>query len=89
MKRFHIFIYGHVIGVFFREGIKELALKLKIKGWVRNTLDGKVEAVFEGDERDIEKMVEFCNKGSLRSKVDKVEIKEEDVQFEKDFNIKW
>jgi len=89
MKRFHIFIYGHVIGVFFREGIKELALKLKIKGWVRNTLDGKVEAVFEGDERDIEKMVEFCNKGPLGSKVDKVEIKEEDVQFEKDFNIKW
>jgi len=89
MKRLHVFINGKVIGVFFRNRIKGLALKLKINGWVRNTLDGKVEAIFEGDKNDLEKMLEFCNKGPLGSKVDKVEVKEEDVEFEKDFKIKW
>jgi len=61
-KRFHVWIYGLVKGVFFRAGIKSMADKLNIKGFVRNTDDG-VEAVFEGNSQDIEKMIEFCRKG--------------------------
>ncbi len=88
MKRIHIFIYGHIQGVFFRANIKELALRLKINGWVRNTLDGAVEAVFEGDDKDIEKMLSYCNKGPVGSKVEKVNVKEEEVKYEKGFEVK-
>ncbi|HLC37578.1 MAG TPA: acylphosphatase [Candidatus Nanoarchaeia archaeon] len=88
MKRIHIFIYGHIQGVFFRANIKELALRLKINGWVRNTLDGAVEAVFEGEDKDIEKMLSYCNKGPVGSKVEKVNVKEEEVKYEKGFEVK-
>jgi len=88
MKRIHIFIYGHIQGVFFRANIKELALRLKINGWVRNTLDGAVEAVFEGDDKDIEKVLSYCNKGPVGSKVEKVNIKEEEVKYERRFEVK-
>ena len=88
MKRVHIFIYGYVQGISFRYYIKELALKLKINGWVRNTLDGNVEAVFEGDDKDIKEMLDYCNKGPLGSKVDKVNVKEEEVIYEKGFEIR-
>ena len=88
MKRIHIFIYGHIQGVFFRANIKELALRLKINGWVRNTLDGAVEAVFEGDDKDIDKMLSYCNKGPVGSKVEKVNVKEEEVKYEKGFEVK-
>ena len=88
MKRIHIFIYGHIQGVCFRANIKELALRLKINGWVRNTLDGAVEAVFEGNDKDIEKILSYCNKGPLGSRVDKVNIKDEPVSYEKGFEVK-
>jgi len=88
MRRINIFIYGYIQGVFFRANIKELALRLKINGWVRNNLDGAVEAVFEGDDKDIEKMLSYCNKGPVGSKVDKVNVKEEEVEYERGFEVK-
>jgi acylphosphatase len=79
-----ILIYGRVQGVFFRKFVKDNALKLGLNGYVRNIDDGSVEAIFEGDEEQINKMVEICKKGSLGSRVDKVLINElkEDEEFE-------
>jgi len=51
MKRAHLFISGKVQGVFFRAFTKEVADSLGLKGWVRNLTDGRVEAVFEGEEK--------------------------------------
>ena len=86
-KRFHVWIYGLVKGVFFRAGIKSMADKLNIKGFVRNTDDG-VEAVFEGNSQDIEKMIEFCRKGPKYAKVVKTEEKEENYAAEfSDFKV--
>jgi acylphosphatase len=86
-KRFHVWIYGLVKGVFFRAGIKSMADKLNIKGFVRNTDDG-VEAVFEGNSQDIEKMIEFCRKGPKYAQVVKTEEKEENYAAEfSDFKV--
>ena len=86
-KRFHVWIYGLVKGVFFRAGIKSMADKLNIKGFVRNTYDG-VEAVFEGNSQDIEKMIEFCRKGPKYAQVVKTEEKEENYAAEfSDFKV--
>jgi acylphosphatase len=45
-----------------------------LTGWVRNLPDGRVEAVFEGDKFDVERLVEFCHKGSPTSRVRNVEV---------------
>ena len=47
----HVFISGKVQGVLFRANTKDLAEREGIKGFVRNLPDGRVEAIFEGDEK--------------------------------------
>jgi acylphosphatase len=73
--RAHIVVSGYVQGVFFRENTKRLADSLNVKGWVRNRDDGRVEAVFEGEEQDVKTMVEFCSRGPPRATVTNAEVK--------------
>jgi acylphosphatase len=82
--RAHVFISGLVQGVFFRWETRKNALKNNVKGWVRNLRDGRVEAVFEGEKEDVEKMIKFCEKGPPGAKVEKVEVKWENYKGEYD-----
>ncbi len=72
--RVHVFVSGKVQGVFFRSGTKNKADELGLTGWVRNLLDGRVEAVFEGEEVEVEKMLEWCRKGPEYARVREVEV---------------
>lgn len=77
MAQAHVYISGRVQGVYFREFTRQEAEKLGIKGWVRNLPDGCVEAVFEGSDEALEKMIAWCRQGSPRSRVDNVEVTRE------------
>jgi acylphosphatase len=88
--RVHTFVSGRVQGVFFRHYTSEEARKLGLKGWVRNLMDGRVEAVFEGDKEKVEKMVEWLKKGPPLAKVEKLDVKWEDFKGEfEDFEIRY
>ena len=76
-SKVHVIISGRVQGVWFRASTKSKAEQFGITGWVRNTSDGNVEAVFEGDEKIIEEILEWCNHGPPLAKVDNVEIKKQ------------
>jgi len=90
MKRAHIFIKGRVQGVFFRQGTYEKAVELGISGWVRNLPDGRVEAVFEGEEEKINKIIQWAKEGPPIAKVEEVEIKWEKPTDEFDgFQIRY
>ena len=67
-------IYGQVQGVFFRVSAKEEAEKLRITCSARNKSDGSVYIDVEGEEKDLEKFVEWCHLGPPLAKVEKVEI---------------
>lgn len=88
-KRVHVHISGRVQGVYYRQTALKIAGELGIYGWVKNTLDGRVEGVFEGDEVKVDNMVEWCRKGPSMSRVDNVEMLEEKYRNEfNDFRIK-
>ena len=72
MVQVHLIIKGVVQGVFFRTSSRDIARKLKIKGYVRNLPDGSVEAVAEGEKKSLEKFVEWCHKGPKGAKVEGV-----------------
>jgi len=72
--RIHVLVSGKVQGVFFRSSTKDKAGELCISGWIRNLSDGRVEAVFEGQKEDVDKIVEWCRKGPENAKVTGVEI---------------
>jgi acylphosphatase len=67
--RKRLLISGRVQGVFFRMETKRLADRIGLTGWVRNTPDGQVEAVFEGDEDLVDQAVSWCRNGPSRSNV--------------------
>jgi len=71
-------IAGKVQGVFFRMETRRFADHIAVRGWVRNTRDGKVEAVFEGDESRVAEMIEWCKKGPPLSRVSGIDVTEED-----------
>ncbi len=72
--RVHLFIEGRVQGVWYRAFTRDVAIKNNIRGWVRNLPDGRVEAVFEGEESDIEKALAECYKGPPAAHVTKIDI---------------
>lgn len=72
--RVHVYIQGRVQGVFFRANTKEKASEFGIHGWVKNCLDGRVEAVFEGKKYAVDKMIDWCRKGPVGAIVDDVRI---------------
>ncbi len=81
MRRVRVVIYGFVQGVFFRHNTKKLAEELNVRGFVRNIND-EVEAVFEGSDDAVEKMLSFCRKGPWGALVKKVDVKEEKYKGE-------
>src|SRR5258706_8126765 len=79
VRRVHVFVSGKVQGVGFRAFTKERADELEVKGWVRNLLDTRVEAVMQGKADSVEKVVESVRKGPRSARVDGVEVKEEKI----------
>lgn len=90
MERVHIKVYGRVQGVFFRAHTQKEAQRLGLKGWVRNTEDGGVEAVAEGERGVLDAFVEWCNHGPPSASVQKVDVSWEPAKAnESDFQIRF
>lgn len=90
LKRAHVVISGRVQGVFYRSYTRDMANRYKLKGWVKNLPNRNVEAVFEGEASNIEKMLKWCAKGSPNSKVKLVDYKWEEYTGEFDsFSLKY
>jgi acylphosphatase len=88
--RAHVFISGRVQGVFFRSETKYEAKKLGVTGWIRNTPDGKVEAVVEGDEKNVKEIIDFCKRGPPGARVTDTHVVWQDYTGEfKDFEIRY
>ena len=86
--RIHIIVSGRVQGVFFRSRTASEARMRGVAGWVRNLPDGRVEAVFEGNEEAVEEMISFCKQGPPKALVKNVEVRREAYTGEyKDFTI--
>lgn len=75
--RVHLFITGKVQGVFFRQALKVTATKNGVSGWVKNLKDGRVEAVMEGEDLGVSRVVEWCHAGPANARVEDVEIRNE------------
>lgn len=89
MERVHVIISGRVIGVCFRAFVQDQAKKLGLKGWVRNTKDGRVEIVFEGEKDKLDEILRLCKIGPEASFVESIDIHEEKYTGEFfDFELK-
>lgn len=86
LKQAHLYIKGDVIGVGFRAWTKIQAKIVGVSGWVRNNYEktevfgpgGGVEALIQGEEEKVNQMVKLLKKGPPVSRVDDVEIMQQD-----------
>ena len=62
-------IAGRVQGVGFRESLVALARREHLAGWVRNVRDGTVEALLQGDDAAVERVIAWCRHGPPAAQV--------------------
>jgi acylphosphatase len=88
MKRTRVLISGEVQGVYFRDTCRRTAARRGVAGWVRNLRDGRVEAVFEGVEADVDGMVAWARRGPSTARVADVAVHAEPPEGLTDFTIR-
>jgi acylphosphatase len=74
--------------VFFRDSLRRLADRDGVAGWARNTWEGTVEAVLEGEPAAVERIVEFSQKGPGGARVERVDVTEEEPEGLSGFQIR-
>jgi acylphosphatase len=87
MRRARVQVRGRVQGVFFRVETRDRARSLGLSGWVRNSADGSVEAVFEGDRERVQSMVDWCGRGPAGASVESVDVAWEKPAGEQGFSV--
>ena len=89
-SRAKVIVKGIVQGVNFRYYFQRQAAKFNITGWVKNLPDGSVAAVFEGDEQDVEAMVQWCRRGPPSAHVTELIPQPEEYRGEfSSFSVKF
>lgn len=88
--RAHIFVSGFVQGVFFRAETQKMAQELDVQGWVKNTEDGRVEAILEGEKERVEKIIAWVKTGPPGAVVKKVDVRREEYKGDfRNFEIRY
>lgn len=76
MRAARLNITGRVQGVGYRAWAIETAVRLRLRGWVRNRGDGSVEALVIGEEEAVAAMIEACRTGPFSARVSEVQVSE-------------
>ncbi len=86
--RKRIVVHGDVQGVFFRDTARREADAHGVAGWVRNTPEGTVEAVFEGAPDAVDSMVAFAGRGPRGAQVARVDASDEEPEGLSGFEVR-
>ncbi|HEX8258795.1 MAG TPA: acylphosphatase [Rubrobacteraceae bacterium] len=87
-ERARVLVSGRVQGVSFRDATRSQAEQLGLSGWVRNTQDGQVEAVFEGVPETVQQMIEWCKSGPSSADVEDVSVENEQPENLSGFEVR-
>ncbi|HTE59893.1 MAG TPA: acylphosphatase [Solirubrobacteraceae bacterium] len=80
--------HGRVQGVFFRDSVRRAAQAAGVAGWAANRPDGTVEAVFEGQEAAVERVVELCRAGPGHADVSRLDVADEPPEGLRGFDVR-
>src|SRR3989344_1905222 len=67
-------VMGRVQMVMFRDFSQRKARKLRLRGFVKNEIDGSVTVIAEGSRELLERYIAYLQKGSILSRVENVEV---------------
>jgi acylphosphatase len=78
MRSARLRITGRVQGVGYRAWALQMAVRLGLRGWVRNRGDGSVEALVIGEDDAVARMIEACREGPFGARVSAVAVSDAD-----------
>ncbi|WHO37259.1 acylphosphatase [Sphingobium sp. AP49] len=84
----HLMIHGRVQGVFYRNWTVETARGLGLAGWVRNRMDGSVEALVQGDADAVDRFIALAQDGPPAAQVARIEATDAPVEALSSFEKK-
>ncbi|MGH9086126.1 MAG: acylphosphatase [Acidimicrobiales bacterium] len=88
LVRVHLIVTGRVQGVWYRQSCKEVAVAAGVHGWVRNTADGRVEAVLEGERDAVDAVIGWMRVGPPHAVVDDVQLTVEPPEGARTFAVR-
>jgi acylphosphatase len=88
LTRKRVVVNGRVQGVFFRDTTRRRAEAAGVAGWVRNTPEGAVEAVFEGEPDAVDALVEFTRAGPGHAQVEALDVASEEPEGLRGFDVR-
>ena len=88
MIRARVVVAGRVQGVWYRQSCRDVAVAEGVGGWVRNNADGTVEAVLEGDEDAVARVVTWMRVGPPRAVVTEVRVAHEPPEGARGFDVR-
>lgn len=74
MKTRTLRIFGAVQGVGYRDALRFEAERRALTGWVRNRLDGSVEALIQGTPEAVDALIHWARRGPPAANVVDVRI---------------
>ncbi|UCH63572.1 MAG: acylphosphatase [Fidelibacterota bacterium] len=74
MKKVRVIATGRVQGVWFRAATRDKAIQLGVNGYVRNLANGNVEFVAEGDDSEVDQLLQWAWHGPPLARVDDVKV---------------
>ncbi len=84
----HMFVHGHVQGVFYRANTQKVAEGLGLTGWVKNCSDGSVEIHAEGNQEKLEELIEWCRQGPAMASVSNIDLSRIESEGLRSFDIR-
>jgi len=73
---YHLIVGGRVQGVGYRDALRHEAVRLEVTGWVRNRIDGSVEAVIQGRRAALEALVQWARLGPPAARVSALQVRD-------------
>jgi acylphosphatase len=81
LKTCHLRIRGRVQGVGFRMYLQREAQRHGVAGWVRNRVDGSVEAVMQGPAEAVQAVIDWARRGPPSARVTDIEVRDADGSY--------
>ena len=86
--RKRVVVHGRVQGVFFRDSTRQRAQAAGVAGWVANRPDGTVEAAFEGEIGEVDRLVDWMSDGPPGADVERMESFDEPEEGLTGFDVR-
>ncbi len=88
MQSYRFFVTGRVQGVYYRANVAKNAQQAGFNGYVKNLIDGRVEAGVSCEKERLQDFIGLLEKGSPSSSVQNIEYAQIDEKFSDGFVIR-